>query len=224
MPSQTRTLLARAIKAAAAANAIPATVIRKGEITEVNVDGTVSATIGGDDMPVADVQTVSHYAPAVGDKVRVEVTDGEPTVIGTVGPAVGLGDGLQVSPMITTSETRAATTYGNLATVGPSVTVTVGDSGILLVGIACLIHPTSDNDGGAVSFTLSGAVNTLAADDTRRISFIGNVVDAAAEFGKVIPVLGLNPGSTTVTMVYKDLLDTGNDVAYANRVLWALPL
>lgn len=217
------TRLVRQFNGKDAPSQTPDVEIRQGQVVSVQSDGTATITVGGDPEPIDGVHSDSNYVPKAGDTVWVEVADTEMTILRKNGTSPTVFRGFVASPFVATSETRAATTYGALATAGPSVDVTVGESGILLVHIACLIGETSDNDGGAVSFTLSGA-NTLAADDSRRISFIGNVVNAGAEFGKIIPVSGLSPGVTTVTMVYKDLLDTGNDVTYANRQLWAMPL
>lgn len=196
---------------------------RQGHVESVQSDGSATVTIGGDPEPVPGVASDSNYVPVAGDTVWLEIADTETTILRKDGTSPSALAGMKTTAMVTTLETRAAITYGALATAGPSLSVTIGDSGVLMVGISCLIQPTSDNDGGAVSVALSGA-NTVASSDSKRISFIGMIINAQAEFGKTLVFTGLNPGATTVTMQYKDLFDTGNDVGYGNRELWAWPL
>ncbi len=218
-----KTQFAQALKGKDKPSQTPDADIRQGQVQSVQSNGTATVTIGGDPEPVPGVFSDSNYVPKAGDTVWLEVSDTETTVLRKNGTSPSALAGITTTAMVTTLETRAATTYGALATAGPSLSVTVGDSGKLMVGISCLIQPTSDNDGGAVSVALSGA-NTVAASDSKRIAFVGLVVNAQAEFGKTLIFTGLTAGVTTVTMQYKDLFDTGNDVSYGNRELWAWPL
>lgn len=223
MAVDSNTRLARQLSAKDAPAQAPTVTRRQGEVVSVEVDGTATVTIGGDPETVAGVASYTHYTPVAGDTVELEVQDTEVTILGAIGDPAWANAGFGASPYITTSEPRSATTYGALATPGPSITVPVGPHGVLLVHIRARIQCLSDNDGGAVSFTLSGA-NTAAADDNYRLSYVGLVVNSLAEFGATFPLFNLNPGDTTITMVYKDLFDTGNDVEYARRQVWGWPL
>lgn len=196
---------------------------RQGVVQSVEGDGTATITIGGDPEPVPGIKSYTNYTPVAGDTVELEVQDTDTIIVGKLGNAPWANAGFGASSWVTTSEPRSAITYGALATAGPSITVPVGSHGVLLVHIRAQILCLSDNDGGAVSFTFSGA-NTQAASDNYRLSYFGGVVNSQAEFGSVFTFFGLNPGNTTITMVYKDLLDTGNDVEYARRQVWGWPL
>lgn len=218
------TRLARALTNKDAPTQAPTVTRRQGEVVSVQVDGTATVTIGGDPETVAGVASYTHYTPVAGDTVELEVQDTEATIIGKLGSGV---TAFVTSGIIVTSTARAATTYGDLPSdVGPSLDVTVGPSGILLVGLSCQIQATSDNDGGAATVVLSGA-NTIAASDDWRIAFCVLAPGATNTFchtSRTHPFIGLTPGVTTIKMVYKDLFDTGNDVLYARRELWAMPL
>lgn len=101
-------------------------------------------------------------------------------------------------------------------TPGPSVTIVVGPSGRLLVFVSALMYSTSSNtagnsyqEGGLMSFALSGA-NTLAAASDRALRQYStvNITSSASNFTgavgatRVILLEGLNPGSTTVEAQY----------------------
>jgi hypothetical protein len=96
-------------------------------------------------------------------------------------------------------EPRASSSYGDLATVGPEVTVNVGPSGLLVVSLACYYFEVLPY-GGYMSFELSGA-NTLAASDERAI--FGLFALGQAFPSTSIALSGLNPGETTVTAKYR---------------------
>lgn len=98
---------------------------------------------------------------------------------------------------VDTYQARTDAAYGDCVTVGPTVTTTVTESGILLVGLAATYFETIAY-GGHMSFTLSGA-NTLAADDIRSV-----FMTLAERVTSTIFVLsGLTPGATTITAKYR---------------------
>jgi hypothetical protein len=69
---------------------------------------------------------------------------------------------------ITTSETTTSTSYTDLATVGPTVTVTTGQLALVIWG-AQLTNNTN-NTSARVSVDVSGA-STIAADDVRGLAY-----------------------------------------------------
>lgn len=127
--------------------------------------------------------------------------------------------------IVATSQTTTSTTFADLATAGPSVTVTVGSNGLLLIGISANVLNNTNAAFSFMSFVLSGA-NTLASADIN--SFKMQQPSANLEDRKGITVLltGLTPGSTTVKAQYR--VQTGGAGAgtstWADRQLWALPL
>jgi hypothetical protein len=120
--------------------------------------------------------------------------------------------GQPVAVTILTSETTASASYVDLATVGPSVTVTVGADGILLVGWGCHTSPAA-GENGWMSLALSGA-NTLAASDD--YTWGGGVLLIG---GTTRCFTGLTPGATTITAKYRS--DGSHSHTFLRRHLWA---
>jgi len=112
---------------------------------------------------------------------------------------------------VATSQTTTSTSFTDLATVGPTVTVTVGDSGIVEVVLSTQISNVGGNHAYA-SFTTSGA-NVSAAADTRAIYIASTNV---TRFSGSFPLTGLAPGITTFTMKYRVSASTGT---FADRTL-----
>lgn len=140
------------------------------------------------------------------------------------------GDGTWVTPAggstitsatatVATNETTASTTYTDLATNGPAVTVTVGPSGILLIGIKSFQQNNAAGNETWTSFALSGG-NTLAASDAIGILSMDNFAAGVNEAqGASFMQTGLAASSTTITMKYKVSGGTGT---YRDRHLWVM--
>jgi hypothetical protein len=116
---------------------------------------------------------------------------------------------------VATSQTRTATSYGDLATVGPAVTVTVGANGIVLLHLQAVTNNSANT--GFMGFVASGA-NTIAAADTKTIRNTATVDVSAA---KLFILTGLTPGVTTFTAKYKVSGGTGT---WYDRFIAAIPL
>jgi hypothetical protein len=100
---------------------------------------------------------------------------------------------------VLTAQGTSSTTYTDLATAGPSVTVDVPASGLVRVSIYC---SHSSNDPGAIalmSFEVTGG-NSVAAADVRAIGHVGNT---GHRNGFTFLLTGLNVGSTTFTAKYR---------------------
>ncbi len=109
-----------------------------------------------------------------------------------------------VSASVATSQGTSSASYTDLATTGPSVTLTVPPSGEIVVDISSwLTTSTNLNVRGYMGFVLSGA-NTLAASDAQGASGWGvSTGGVVGTIGRRIHLTGLNPGTTTVKAVYK---------------------
>lgn len=131
-------------------------------------------------------------------------------------PAQDLNAGLQ---------STSSTSFTDLGTVGPDVTVVVGDSGKLLVGISAVMAASTISGTNAqpqMSYELSGA-NTVSADGDHSIrDAVQETVQQGAQ-GVVILHTGLNRGSTTITAKYR-CGDGSDTVTFQDRRLWAQPL
>lgn len=141
-------------------------------------------------------------------------------ILGTNDAAFNNGTGIpsvnSAAAYVATSQSTTSTSFTDLATAGPAATVTVGSTGLLLVGMTV----TSYNSGANLtytSFALSGA-NTLAASD--KYSTIHGGTQAEGQAGSWL-MASQTPGSTTVTMKYKANAGTGS---WQERHIWAIPL
>lgn len=119
------------------------------------------------------------------------------------------------SALVATSQTTTSTTYTDLATSGPAVTVTIGANGVALVSVSCNI---SNNVNLAyMSFAVSGA-STVAAADSLCISSTTSFGDYK---GNTFLVTGLTPGSTTFTAKYRA---SANTSTFVDRRIAVVPL
>lgn len=102
---------------------------------------------------------------------------------------------------VVTSEGTTSTSYADLATAGPSVTLTSAGS-LALVLLYCGSYcTTSAFIGQAMSFAVSGATTLAASDANGRIVTTNN-----AGFGfntSAWALIPITPGSNTYTAKYK---------------------
>lgn len=122
---------------------------------------------------------------------------------------------------VATSQTTTSTSYADLSTVGPAVTVTIGSSGLALVIME--MTASSNVAGNAnlnMSFAASGT-NTITAGTQGQMkmgSFAGGV-GMTHSFERLLT--GLTPGSTTFTAKYAT---TSGTATFSDRFLTVIPL
>jgi hypothetical protein len=116
---------------------------------------------------------------------------------------------------VATNQTTTSTSYTDLATVGPTVTMTTGTK------VLVIIQGQIDNGAGTrlawMSYAVSGATTVAATDDRSRLVYVGPIsggstINASAS---VFYVTGLTVGSNTFTAKYKS--QDGGSVSFANR-------
>jgi hypothetical protein len=122
---------------------------------------------------------------------------------------------------VATSQTTTSTTYTDLTTAGPAVTVTIGASGKAIVTVTASETNSSNTGQSNMGFAISGAT-TRAAADTQALSLLnsGNLhptIQSSATFF----VTGLTAGSTIFTAKYSVNAGTGT---FANRTIIVIPL
>lgn len=118
---------------------------------------------------------------------------------------------------ILTNESTTSTSFANLATVGPTVTVTTGTRAIVII---CGNLGNSVADAiSAMGVTISGAT-TLAASDSDSMIFQASTTNDALQAAYYNVYNGLTPGSNTFTMKYRVSSGTG---AFGRRRLVVLP-
>jgi hypothetical protein len=127
------------------------------------------------------------------------------------------------SDSIATAETTTSATYTNLATVGPTVTITSrGTLAVVFIG-SCQFT----NNGGAVtasfaqymSVKVSGAT-TLASSDSNSCRTTCNNLGAGFDTTRLM-LLPINPGSNTFTAEYKHINGT-QTALFKDRTIFVL--
>lgn len=122
-----------------------------------------------------------------------------------------------VKSEVQTSQTTASTSYTDLATVGPTVTVATGTRALAL--FASSIDNTVTNGGTKVSIAVSGA-STIAASDNWCISRDGANSGNVWRVGMTHMFDTLTPGTNTFTMKYTVITGTGT---FIHRELIVIP-
>lgn len=118
---------------------------------------------------------------------------------------------------VATSETTTSTTFADLATVGPAVTVTTGTSAMVIV--TCRASNSNANKLVVMGFAVSGAT-TVAASDTQSFTQSGGGA-VPAQGSAVYVVTGLTAGSNTFTAKYRVDANTGT---FLNRSITVIPI
>ncbi len=110
---------------------------------------------------------------------------------------------------VLTAETTTSTTYADLATAGPAVTVDVPPSGVVRVDLRARLRNSTPTTFAFMGFELSGA-NTAAADDDYALGVQQpDGTNAMMQVGIPFIIAGLTPGETTFTCKYRVTANTG---------------
>ena len=107
---------------------------------------------------------------------------------------------------VLTNETTTSTTFTDLATSGPAVTVTTGTKALVVVSGQITVGASSQN--AVMDFAVSGATTRAASDDTAllfRPGASGLYIGASSA-----SIVTLTAGSNTFTAKYKVSAGTGN--------------
>lgn len=117
---------------------------------------------------------------------------------------------------IVSDQTTTSTSYTDLTTAGPSVSVDIGASKQALVIISAGLYNAATPK--YMSVAVSGAT-TIAASDTEAIRRDGGAFDGIQTTAFIIS--GLNPGTNVFTAKYKTASGTAN--FFARRII-VIPL
>lgn len=119
---------------------------------------------------------------------------------------------------ITTSQTTTSTSYTNLATIGPEVTVTTGTSAVVL--ITASVSSGTAGQGGIVGYQVTGA-STVAESSQRSLRTVSASAGHRFRASMVHFEVGLSSGSNTFTCRY---CTTGSGTAtFDDRQLLIIP-
>lgn len=116
-----------------------------------------------------------------------------------------------------TGQNTSATSYADLGTIGPQVSVTTGAA--VMVFMSCEMSNTVANAQQKVGFAVSGAT-TAAPSDDGAFWADGNAAGCAVRRGLVVRALGLTPGVNTFTMKYVVSSGIGT---FSNREIIVMP-
>jgi hypothetical protein len=118
---------------------------------------------------------------------------------------------------VATAQTTASTSYTNLATTGPQVSVATGPRALVL--FASSIDNTVTNGASSVSVAVSGAT-TIAASGAWRLARDGVASTNTMRYGAAHLFTTLNTGTNVFTMQY--LVGSGTGT-FSDRELVVLP-
>jgi hypothetical protein len=225
---------------------------RQGEIVTFNpvtlantvlVGGTVLAN-----LPLLGVGEATLLVPGavvgilvVGDAAKTYFITGRIVTPGTADAtnAVSLLNSQIYTDHISTGETCSSSTYGDLATVGPRVTVPVGPSGRILIIATAQIQwataalATTNGDGrfdveftGANNRTPNEVVDPLVGVlQLTMITSAGTNAEASvASLTTQAVFSGLNPGDTVITMKYRRAAAATQNTDFFRRTLTVFKL
>lgn len=148
------------------------------------------------------VFTAAQFNTNVRDNLN-ETAPAKATIAGQIFVSTGtnaIAARLPAFASVTTNQSTASTSYVDLATPGPSVTVTTGTRA--MVFIQAQMENTVDTSQTFSSFAVSGA-STIAASDANAILMDGVAANNALRFGAMTFLSTLTAGSNTFTMKYR---------------------
>lgn len=127
---------------------------------------------------------------------------------------------IPTSNTVPTSNTTTATTFGDLATAGPAVTVTTGPNAIVF--IACSVNNSLAGGDNRVDFAVSGSTTRSPSDSTALIhqTAAANQSHRAA----VVNMIGVTAGSNTFTAKYRITATGGGTGTFNDRHMVVIPL
>lgn len=162
------------------------------------------------------VFTAAQFNQFVRDNLN-ETAPAKATTAGSHFAGTGLNsiaERISDTAIVATSQTTTSTSYTDLATVGPSVTVTTGPYALVFLYNS---NVNSTSVSSLMSFEVSGASSMPAADNQS----IGIAGTAGSREGAGFLLTTLTPGSNIFTCKYRVGSGTGT---YADRRVSVFPL
>lgn len=173
---------------------------------------SATGTYDGDDV---EIPLINMVGAGVGERIYViAIPQGGNYVTGRTGNLSQTG-----SEVITTSQATGSTVYTDLATIGPTVTRSIGLSGSALVTVTTFVFNGTLGAVNWMGYEVSGATS-LAASDDRALALHSMVANGQGRVSVVTHQTGLNPGLNTFTAKYR--VNAGNGT-YLNRSLIVQP-
>lgn len=139
--------------------------------------------------------------------------------------AIGLLSAQTTADAVMTQEGTTSTSYVDLATGGPIVTVTVRQTGRLLITLSCWMQwAASVTNGGDMGIEMTGANTLTPTPGTDSIRAWASLGGGNTHTGQWTPCgqrlyEGLNPGDTTIKALYKSVSGGATAVDFSRRIL-----
>ncbi len=173
-------------------------------------------------MTVVDGQifTAAQYNSNIRDNL-LETAPAKATTAGGYFVATGtnaIAQRLPGTSLVSAQETTSSIIYGDLATVGPTVTVTTGTRA--LVSYTCQMQNDTVSGFALASISISGAT-TLNAADTNCIAWEQDGTTGQAATISRTKLITVNPGVNTFTLKYRAL--TAGTADFSRRELVVIP-
>lgn len=118
--------------------------------------------------------------------------------------------------LVATNESTTSTSYTDLATVGPSVSVTTGTFAIVFFTATAWQASASTADNVMMSIAVSGATTSAAADSFALRDTNISGIASARHFGTFVAYTTLTPGVNTFTAKYRTT-NAGNAANFGDR-------
>jgi hypothetical protein len=125
------------------------------------------------------------------------------------------------SATVATSENVTNTAFVDLATVGPTVTVTIGASGKALVYLTAQLSNNTVGFDSNMGYVVSGASSVVAAT-ARALRYTSPTANAFLRATAMVMQTGLTAGSNTFTAKYA--ATSGGTSNFINREIVVIPL
>ena len=177
------------------------------------MDSAQETWLSGEDIDFNEFNThirdnLNETAPGIATTAgRLIVTDGANSVV----------ERIPTEANVQTLETTTSTTFTDLATAGPAVTVTTDTTALVIV--TCNISNTSAGALGFMSYAVSGAT-TVGAATPRALAFLSNAASDQMSASWAHLKTGLTAGSNTFTAKYSVTAGTGS---FRFRVISVIP-
>ena len=165
----------------------------------------VTAALLNDQLRDNMNETAPGIASAAG---RFFVADGANSIV----------ERIPTTARVATSETISSTSYGNLATNGPSVTVTTGTSALVIVSVS-MAHATAGNRSFA-AYEITGAT-TKSEGDADAAAYESSVANDEMQATWSTLRTDLTAGSNTFKVLYRAAVSGTS--TFKNRNITVIP-
>lgn len=169
------------------------------------------------------VFTAAEYNSYVRDNL-LETMPAKATTAGRWFVATGLNSIAErqiATNTVDTSETTSSTSYTNLTTTGPAVTVTTGTKAMVFITAQMTGHASEATVETYASYEVSGATSSSATDARAIVNDVG-ANDNRISVGSLHT--GLTAGSNTFTMKYKCGTGAANPHTFLRRTITVMAL